>query len=92
MLQLETLEPRGPRVRERSRQTRVYFCNKPTGHQYVFILIGWFITAGKYGVRACGRPVVEEVCGATEGASIVSGLFPEKFEEVDRLAMGEDVK
>ena len=34
------------------------------------------------------RAVVEEACCATEGESIVSGLFPKKFEEVDRLAMG----
>jgi len=32
---------------------------------------------------------VEEVRGATEGESIVSGLFPE---EVERLAVGEDVE
>ena len=40
-------------------------------------------------LRACeayGRAVVEEVRGATEGKHIVSGLFPEEFEEVDRLA------
>ena len=49
--------------------------------------------------RACawlwlarGRAVVEEVRGATEGERIVSGLLPEEFEEVDRLAMGEDVQ
>ena len=30
--------------------------------------------------------------GATEGERIVSGLFPEEFEEIDRLAMGEDVQ
>ena len=42
--------------------------------------------------EACGRAVVEEVRGATEGERIVSGLFPEEFEEVDRLAMGEDVE
>ena len=34
---------------------------------------------------AYGREVVEEVRGATEGESIVSGLFPEEFEEIDRL-------
>ena len=39
-----------------------------------------------------GRAVVQEVRGATEGESNVSGLFPEEFEEVDRLAMGEDVE
>ena len=50
-------------------------------------------------LRACEtyvRAVVEEVRGATEGEHIVSwlfsGLFPEGFEEVDRLAMGEDVE
>ena len=42
--------------------------------------------------EAYGRPVVEEVRGATEGESIVSWLFPKEFEEVDRLAIGEDVK
>ena len=35
---------------------------------------------------------MEEVHGATEGEGIVSGLFPEEFEEIDRLAMGEDVQ
>ena len=35
---------------------------------------------------------MEEVRIATEGERIVSGLFPEEFEEVDRLAMGEDVQ
>ena len=47
------------------------------------------------GLRACeayGRAVVEEVRSATEGENIVSGLFPEEFEEIDRLAMGEDVE
>jgi len=39
-----------------------------------------------------GRAVVEEVRGATEGEGLVSGLFPEEFEEVDRQAMGEDVE
>ena len=39
-----------------------------------------------------GRAVVEEVRGATEGESIVSGLFPEEFEEIDRLTVGEDVQ
>ena len=39
-----------------------------------------------------GRPVVEEVRGAMEGESIVSGLLLEEFEEGDRLAMGEAVK
>ena len=46
-------------------------------------------------MRACevyGRAVVEEVRGATEDEGIVSGFFPEEFEEVDRLAMGEDVE
>ena len=41
---------------------------------------------------AYGREVVEEVRGATEGERVVSGLFPEAFEEIDRLAMGEDVQ
>jgi hypothetical protein len=35
---------------------------------------------------------IKSVRGATEGERIVSGLFPEKFEEVDRLVMGEDVQ
>ena len=42
--------------------------------------------------KAHGRAVVEEVHGATEGERFVSGLFPEEFEEFDRLAMGEDVQ
>ena len=42
--------------------------------------------------KACGRPVVEEVRGTTEGERIVSGLFPEEFEEIDRLTVGEDVQ
>ena len=42
--------------------------------------------------EACCRAVVEEVRGATEGERIISGLFPEEFEEFDRLAMGEDVQ
>ena len=47
------------------------------------------------GLRTCkahGRAVVEEVRGATEGERLVSGLFPEQFEEFDCLAMGEDVQ
>ena len=47
------------------------------------------------GLRACeayGRAVVEQVRGAMEGERIISGLFPEEFEETDRLAMGEDVQ
>ena len=36
--------------------------------------------------EAYGRAVLEEVRGATEGERIVSGLFPEEFEEVDLLA------
>ena len=47
------------------------------------------------GLRACeayGRAVVKEIRGAAEGERIVSGLFPEEFEEVDRLTMGEDVQ
>ena len=34
--------------------------------------------------KAHGRAVVEEVRGPTEGERIVSGLFPEEFEEFDR--------
>ena len=37
-------------------------------------------------------PAVEEARGATEGERIVSGLFPEEFDEFDRLTMGEDVQ
>ena len=48
--------------------------------------------SGLRACEACGRAVVEEVRGATEGERIVSGLFPEEFEEIDRLAMGEDVQ
>ena len=57
--------------------------------------VGRHVRAHSCGLRACesyGRAVVEEVRGATEGERIVSGLFPEEFEEVDRLAMGEDVQ
>ena len=32
---------------------------------------------------------MEEVRGATEGEVIVSGLFPEEFEEVDRLVRSD---
>ena len=48
--------------------------------------------SGLCACEAYGRPVVEEVRGATEAGIIVSGLLPEEFEEVDHLAMGEDVK
>ena len=57
--------------------------------------VGRHMRAHDGGLRACeafGRAVVEEVRGAAEGERIVSGLFPEKFEEVDRLAMGEDLE
>ena len=57
--------------------------------------VGRHVRAHSCGLRACesyGRAVVEEVRGATEGERIVSGLFPEEFEEIDRLAMGEDVQ
>ena len=57
--------------------------------------VGGDMRAHGSGLRVCesyGRPVVEEVLGATEGEGIVRGLFPEEFEEVDRRAMGEDVK
>ena len=52
-------------------------------------------------VCAHARPMVarlwkkaqrQEVRGATAGERLVSGLFPEEFEEFDRLAMGEDVQ
>ena len=54
--------------------------------------VGRHMRAHGGGFRACeayARAVVEEVRGATEGESIVSGLFPE---EVERLAVGEDVE
>ena len=57
--------------------------------------VGSHVYAHGSGLRACeayGRPVVEEVRGATEGEGIVSGLLPEDFEELDCLAMGGDVK
>ena len=57
--------------------------------------VGRHMRAHGCGLRACeayGRVVVEEVRGATEGEHIVSELFPEEFEEIDRLAMGEDVQ
>ena len=48
--------------------------------------------SGLCAYKAYDRPIVEEALGATEGEGIVSGLLPKEFEEVDRLAMGEDVK
>ena len=57
--------------------------------------VGRHMCAHGGGLRACeayGRAVVEEVRGATEGERIVSGLFPEEFEEIDRLTVGEDVQ
>ena len=57
--------------------------------------VGSHMRAHGCGLRACqaySRAVVEEVRGATKGGRIVSGLFPEEFEELDRLAMGEDVE
>ena len=57
--------------------------------------VGRHMRAHGCGLRTCkanGRAVVEEVCGATEGERFVGGLFPEEFEEFDRLAMGEDVQ
>ena len=57
--------------------------------------VGRHVRAHGCGLRACeayGRAVVEEVRGATEGKRSVSGLFPEEFDEFDRLAMGEDVE
>ena len=41
------------------------------------------------GLRKCkahGRADVEEVRSTTEGERLVSGLFPEEFEEFDRQA------
>ena len=57
--------------------------------------VGRHVRTHGWGLRACeayGRAVVEEVRGATEGERIVSGLFPEEFEEIDRLSVGEDVQ
>ena len=57
--------------------------------------VGRHVRAHSCGLRACeayGRAVVEEVRGVTEDERIVSGLFPEEFEEVDHLTMGEDVQ
>ena len=62
--------------------------------------IVWGATCVRMAVAcAHARPIVArlwektvEVRGATEGERIVSGLFPEEFEEIDRLAMGEDVE
>ena len=56
--------------------------------------VGRHVRAHCCGLCTCkshGRAVVEEVRGTTEGKRFVSGLFPEEFEEFDRLAMGEDV-
>ena len=52
--------------------------------------VGRHVRAHSCGLCACesyGRAVVEEVRGATEGERIVSGLFPEEFEEIDRLTV-----
>ena len=57
--------------------------------------VGRHVRAHGCGLCTCkshGRAVVEEVRGTTEGKRFVSGLFPEEFEEFDRLAMGEDVQ
>ena len=57
--------------------------------------MGRHVRAHGCGLRACeayGRAVVEQIRGATEGERIVSGLFPEEFEEIDRLTVGEDVQ
>ena len=54
----------------------------------------WGATCVRMAVAcAHARPmVVEEVHGTTKGERIVRGLFPEEFEEFDRLAMGEDAQ
>ena len=55
--------------------------------------VGRLVRAHGCGLRACedyGRAVVEEIRGTTEGQRIVSGLFPEEFEDIDRLTVGED--
>ena len=52
--------------------------------------VGRHVRVHGCGLRACeayGRAVVKEVRGATEGERIVSGLFPEEFEEIDRLTV-----
>ena len=57
--------------------------------------LGRHMRAHGCGLCTCkshGRAVVEEVRGTTESKCIVSGLFPEEFEEFYRLAMGEDVQ
>ena len=57
--------------------------------------VGRHIRAHGCGLRtrkAHGRAVVKEVRGTAEGKRMVSGHFPEEFEEFDRLAMGEDVQ
>ena len=57
--------------------------------------VGRHMRAHGCGLRTCeayGRAVVEEVRGATDGERIVGGLFPEEFEEIDRLTVGEDVQ
>ena len=57
--------------------------------------VGRHVRAHGCGLGTCkahGRAVVEEIRGATEGERIVSGLFPEEFEEIDRLTVGEDVQ
>ena len=54
--------------------------------------VGSHMRAHGGGLRACEAYVVEEVRGATEGEGIVSGLFPDEFEEGDCLVMREDVE
>ena len=52
--------------------------------------VGRHVCAHGCGLRVCeayGRAFVEEIRGATEGEHIVSGLFPEEFEEIDRLTV-----
>ena len=78
----------GVEVRLRGRSTR----GAPDG-------VGSYVRAHGSGLRSCkpyGRPVVEEVRGATEGESIVGGLFksPRRFREIcpPGDAMGEYVK
>ena len=47
--------------------------------------------SGLFACEAYGRPNVE-ARGAKEGESVVSGILPEEFEEIDRLVMGEVAK
>ena len=47
------------------------------------------------GLSACAHPesraVMKEVFGAAPGEGFMGGLLPDGFEELDSLAMGEDL-